>query len=71
MTAGVPVSFKAVVARVRRALAKDGERLIVPGSQWQDAIVVDQNNVVVREVFSPLGYAKEHGLLRPYEYVAD
>ena len=62
----MPLSEKALEARVRRAIAKDGERLRIPRSQaaW-DSLgihVVDQNNIVTAMHCSIKGLADEIGI---------
>lgn len=69
----IGVSETAIIARVRRALRKEGQSLRIDrsdfrGPNWLGLYVVDNlNNAIVAQNCSLHDLAKELGVLRPYE----
>ena len=64
----VPLTERALVQRLRRALAKDGARLLVNRSDDRYFIVNDRNAITDSDV-DLVGLAKTRGLLQPWERV--
>ena len=70
----IPVSERAVTARLRRALAKDGKKLCAcrPNSRWYgdfgDWYIVTLSNNALDSTHCDLeGWARELGVMKPYE----
>lgn len=73
-TQTIPVSTRALLARIGRKLARDGEsiRAMSPASRWYAQYgpyyVVDANNAITTYKISDLGeFAREVGMLKPFE----
>ena len=72
----IPVSERALVARLQRALAKEGERLQKTRTQRArlelgEYFTVGESNVVARRGFEIEGFARKMGVLREYEEMVE
>lgn len=73
----VPVTVRATIARINRKLAHEGEQLRTARGDrsWSNLgnhYIVDVNrNFVVADHVEPEKLARELGVLRPWEVVAD
>jgi hypothetical protein len=70
----LPVTERAILQRVRRAMRKDGDRLIVNRKPWQHEpanvgrfYVVDANNIMTDNDVDLGKLARDLGLLKPWE----
>lgn len=69
----IPVKKRAVIARIGRALAKEGQSLRISRSKAEisnfgDAFILDSNsNTVVAHNVSVLALATEMGLIKAFE----
>jgi uncharacterized protein (UPF0305 family) len=70
----IPVSERAVLARIRRYLARDC-RYMKKNRRWPYAenlpewIIANERSHIVDGFDDPEEFAREHGLLKPYEFM--
>ena len=73
----IPVSERALVARINRKLAHDGEKLYKSRTMWANLMVGDHYILDVERNFTsgqPVdlkSLGKKLGVLKPYERLAD
>lgn len=72
----VPVTMRALLQRINRALADNGEILkVTRGSRAIEAVgryyTIDARNRVTKTHLDPVKLAQELGVLQPYEHAED
>lgn len=70
----VPITERALVQRLRRALARDGDRLIANRRPWEHGpanvgryYIVDKRNIMTDHDVDLVALGREVGVMRPWE----